>query len=68
MAKAKIIPPEFEDLKIALKGTIFEGEVFTNKCYDEEEFKIFIETLITDVLNYGKNRKQNILRHTRRNF
>jgi len=55
--KIKIIPPAFEDLIIALKETIFEGEVLTNKSYNEGEFKKFIETLIMDVLNYAKNKK-----------
>ena len=55
--KIKIIPPAFEDLIIALKETIFEGEVLTNKSYNEGEFKKFIESLIMDVLNYAKNKK-----------
>ncbi|MFA4924576.1 MAG: nucleotidyl transferase AbiEii/AbiGii toxin family protein, partial [Ignavibacteriaceae bacterium] len=44
--KIKIIPPAFEELIISLKETIFEGEVLTDKSYDEGEFKKFIETLI----------------------
>lgn len=55
--KIKIIPPAFEDLIIALKETIFEGEVLTNKSYDEGEFKKFIESLIMDILDYAKNKK-----------
>jgi len=55
--KIKIIPPAFEDLIIALKETIFEGEELLNKSYDEGEFKKFIESLIMDILDYAKNKK-----------
>jgi len=55
--KTKIIPPAFEDLKIALKKLFLKVKFLTNKSYDEEEFKKFIETLLMDIPDYAKNKK-----------
>ncbi len=55
--KIKIIPPAYEDLIIALKESIFEGEVLTNKDYDVDEFKRFIEILIMEILQYAGLKK-----------
>jgi len=55
--KTKIISSAFEDLKIALKKLFLKVKFLTNKSYDEEEFKIFIETLMMDIPDHAKNKK-----------
>lgn len=55
--KIKLVPPAFEDLIIALKESIFEGEVLTDKIYDVGEFKRFIENLIMEILQYARDKR-----------
>jgi len=54
-SEIKIIPPAYEDLIIALKETIFEGEVVTDRVYDIDDFKKFIESLMLGALDYARN-------------
>lgn len=55
--KVKIIPPAYEELIIALKESIFEGEIITDQDYSLDDFKKFIESLILSILQYAKSKK-----------